>query len=122
MIGYTDLATRCSGSRSSTECSSTPAPSCGYMFCMAPIQTPSSPVRRSPKYVQVRESGPSGSAGVADSGGTSSSQQYEVGSSSHVCVTTRVVHDRPSARLVSSHVRVSALDAVVTWDDLDEPP
>src|SRR4029079_4383063 len=61
MIGYTDRATRCSGSRSRTECSSTPAPSSGYMFCSAPIHTPIIPVRRSPKYFQVRESGPSGS-------------------------------------------------------------
>ena len=60
MIGYTDRATRCSGSRSRIECSSTPAPSSGYMFCRAPIQTPIMPVRRSPKYFHVSESGPSG--------------------------------------------------------------
>jgi hypothetical protein len=35
------------------------------MFCNAPIQTPIIPVRRSPKYFQVRESGPSGSPGTA---------------------------------------------------------
>jgi hypothetical protein len=32
------------------------------MFCSDPIHTPSIPVRRSPKYFQVRESGPSGVA------------------------------------------------------------
>jgi hypothetical protein len=32
------------------------------MFWIAPIQTPSMPVRRSPKYFHVNESGPSGSA------------------------------------------------------------
>ncbi len=32
------------------------------MFWIAPIHTPSMPVRRSPKYFQVNESGPSGSA------------------------------------------------------------
>src|SRR6185312_10927716 len=62
MIGYTDRATRCRGSRSRMEWSSTPAPSSGYMFWIAPIQTPSMPVRRSPKYFHVNESGPSGSA------------------------------------------------------------
>ena len=62
MIGYTDRATRCSGSRSRIECSSTPAPNSGYMFWIAPIQTPIIPVRRSPKYFQVSESGPSGAA------------------------------------------------------------
>src|SRR5579875_584895 len=65
MIGYTERATRCSGSRSRIECSSTPAPSSGYMFWIAPIQTPIIPVRRSPKYFQVSDSGPSGWA-VAD--------------------------------------------------------
>src|SRR5258707_15381809 len=65
MIGYTDRATRCSGSRSRIECSSTPAPSSGYMFWIAPIQMPIIPVRRSPKYFQVSESGPSGSADVS---------------------------------------------------------
>src|ERR1700712_4867233 len=65
MIGYTERATRCSGSRSRIEWSSTPAPRWGYMFWMAPIQTPSMPVRRSPKYFQVSESGPSGSCGEA---------------------------------------------------------
>ena len=60
MIGYTDRATLCSGSRSSTEWSSTPAPSWGYMFWIAPIHTPSMPVRTSPKYLHVSESGPSG--------------------------------------------------------------
>jgi hypothetical protein len=34
------------------------------MFWMAPIQTPIIPVRRSPKYFQVSELGPSGSADV----------------------------------------------------------
>jgi hypothetical protein len=34
------------------------------MFCSDPIHTPSIPVRRSPKYFQVSESGPSG-VGVA---------------------------------------------------------
>src|SRR5260370_31989815 len=66
MIGYTERATRCSGSRSRIECSSTPAPSSGYMFWIAPIQMPIIPVRRSPKYFQVSESGPSGSADVPD--------------------------------------------------------
>ena len=32
------------------------------MFWIAPIHTPSIPVRRSPKYFQVKESGPRGSA------------------------------------------------------------
>src|SRR4029077_11582588 len=45
------------------EWSSTPAPSSGYMFWIAPIHTPNMPVRRSPKYFHVSESGPSGSAG-----------------------------------------------------------
>src|ERR1700758_2028167 len=58
MIGYTERATRCSGSRSRIECSSTPAPSSGYMFCRAPIHTPIIAVRRSPKYFQVSDSGP----------------------------------------------------------------
>ncbi len=62
MIGYTERATRCSGSRSRIECSSTPAPNSGYMFWIAPIHTPIIPVRRSPKYFQVSESGPSGVA------------------------------------------------------------
>src|SRR6185312_3328053 len=62
MIGYTDRATRCSGSRNRIECSSTPAPSSGYMFWIAPIQTPIMPVRRSPKYFHVSESGPRGDA------------------------------------------------------------
>src|SRR6516225_607891 len=66
MIGYTDRATRCNGSRSRIECSSTPAPSSGYMFWIAPIHTPNIPVRRSPKYFQVSESAPSGSADVLD--------------------------------------------------------
>src|SRR5690349_21955881 len=65
MIGYTERATRCSGSRSRIEWSSTPAPSSGYMFWIAPIQTPSMPVRRSPKYFHVSESGPRGSASVS---------------------------------------------------------
>jgi hypothetical protein len=30
------------------------------MFCSDPIHTPSIPVRRSPKYFHVSESGPSG--------------------------------------------------------------
>jgi hypothetical protein len=60
MIGYTERATRCNGSRSRMEWSSTPAPSSGYMFWIAPIHTPSIPVRRSPKYFHVSESGPSG--------------------------------------------------------------
>jgi hypothetical protein len=34
------------------------------MFWIAPIQTPSMPVRKSPKYFHVNESGPSGSASV----------------------------------------------------------
>ncbi|CFE41722.1 Uncharacterised protein [Mycobacterium tuberculosis] len=66
MIGYTERATRCKGSRSRIECSSTPAPSSGYIFWIAPIHTPIIPVRRSPKYFQVSESGPSGSADVLD--------------------------------------------------------
>src|SRR6201993_4197233 len=61
MMGYTDRATRCNGSRSRIECSSTPAPSSGYMFCRAPIHTPIIAVRRSPKYFQVSDSGPRGS-------------------------------------------------------------
>src|SRR5581483_6871170 len=65
MIGYTERATRCNGSRSRIECSSTPAPSSGYMFWIAPIHTPIIPVRRSPKYFQVSESGPSGRPDVA---------------------------------------------------------
>jgi hypothetical protein len=32
------------------------------MFWIAPIQTPIIPVRRSPKYFQVNESGPSGAS------------------------------------------------------------
>lgn len=60
MIGYTERATRCSGSRNRIEWSSTPAPSSGYMFWIAPIHTPSMPVRTSPKYFHVSESGPSG--------------------------------------------------------------
>src|ERR1700691_309520 len=66
MIGYTERATRCSGSRNRIECSSTPAPNSGYMFWIAPIQTPIIPVRRSPKYFHVIESGPSelGGSGV----------------------------------------------------------
>ncbi|BBY15702.1 hypothetical protein MLIT_12940 [Mycolicibacterium litorale] len=32
------------------------------MFWIAPIHTPSIPVRKSPKYFHVSESGPSGSA------------------------------------------------------------
>jgi len=35
------------------------------MFCNDPIHTPSIPVRRSPKYFHVSESGPSG-VGSAD--------------------------------------------------------
>ena len=62
MIGYTDRATRCRGSRSRIEWSSTPAPSSGYMFWIAPIHTPSMPVRRSPKYFHVSESGAEGIA------------------------------------------------------------
>jgi hypothetical protein len=34
------------------------------MFWIAPIQTPIIPVRRSPKYFQVSDSGPSGDAEV----------------------------------------------------------
>jgi len=34
------------------------------MFCSAPIHTPIIPVRRSPKYFQVSESGPSGPVAV----------------------------------------------------------
>jgi len=34
------------------------------MFWIAPIHTPIIPVRKSPKYFQVSESGPSGSAEV----------------------------------------------------------
>src|ERR1700733_8666262 len=64
MIGYTERATRCSGSRNRIECSSTPAPNSGYIFWIAPIQTPIIPVRRSPKYFQVNESGPSGLGGA----------------------------------------------------------
>src|ERR1700733_15313160 len=64
MIGYTDRATRCNGSRNKIEGCSTPAPSSGYMFWIAPIQTPIIPVRRSPKYFQVSDSGPSGDAEV----------------------------------------------------------
>src|SRR5512143_3678036 len=60
MIGYTDRATRCNGSRSRIECCSTPAPSSGYMFCSAPIHTPIIPVRKSPKYFQVSDSAPRG--------------------------------------------------------------
>ena len=33
------------------------------MFWIAPIHTPNMPVRRSPKYFHVSESGPSGSIG-----------------------------------------------------------
>ncbi|BBX70335.1 hypothetical protein MPSYJ_37960 [Mycolicibacterium psychrotolerans] len=36
------------------------------MFWIAPIQTPSMPVRTSPKYFQVSESGPSGAAVVSE--------------------------------------------------------
>ena len=50
------------GSRSRIEWSSTPAPSSGYMFWIAPIHTPSMPVRRSPKYFHVSESGAEGPA------------------------------------------------------------
>jgi hypothetical protein len=38
------------------------------MFWIAPIHTPIIPVRRSPKYFQVSESGPSGSVVAAVSG------------------------------------------------------
>src|SRR5690625_7068084 len=73
MIGYTDRDTRCSGSRHRLECCSTPAPRPGYMFSIAPIHMPIIPVRMSPKYFQVSESGPSGSApgrGAARTAGT----------------------------------------------------
>src|SRR5215210_7030114 len=87
MIGYTERATRCNGSRFSIECSSTPAPSSGYIFCSAPIQTPIIPVRRSPKYFQVKESGPSGSAGV-------DRLVVELTfTNSKISLTTHVVHD-----------------------------
>jgi hypothetical protein len=36
------------------------------MFCSAPIQTPIIPVRKSPKYFQVSESGPRGSVSGRD--------------------------------------------------------
>src|SRR5690625_4024407 len=68
MIGYTDRDTRCSGSRHRLECCSTPAPRPGYMFSMAPIHMPITPVRMSPKYFQVSDSEVSGSAAAAGLG------------------------------------------------------
>ncbi|BBZ22858.1 hypothetical protein MHIB_12760 [Mycolicibacter hiberniae] len=46
----------------------TPAPRPGYMFSIAPIQTPMMPVRRSPKYFHVRESEVNGSTAGAGLG------------------------------------------------------
>src|SRR6516164_10188699 len=90
MIGYTDRATRCNGSRSRIECSSTPAPSSGYIFWIAPIQMPIIPVRRSPKYFQVSESGPSGSADVVEMAVISASCAL---TALTITLTTHVVHD-----------------------------
>src|SRR5271165_7033776 len=90
MIGYTERATRCSGSRNRIECSSTPAPNSGYMFWIAPIHTPIIPVRRSPKYFQVSELGPSGSADVVELAVISASMRL---TALTITLTTRVVYD-----------------------------
>ena len=118
MIGYTDRATRCSGSRNRIEWSSTPAPSSGYMFWIAPIHTPSMPVRRSPKYFQVSESGPSGSARrlrsrrlvvfavVVDLAVMVSSLESKPGYAARIMLTTHVVYGfavRRAALLPSSY-------------------
>src|SRR5258705_13962264 len=91
MIGYTERATRCKGSRSRMEWSSTPAPSSGYMLWIAPIHTPSMPVRRSPKYFHVSESGPSGSPVFAVAVGRTAQT---------IMLTTHVVYD---LRRVAAH-------------------
>lgn len=82
------------------------------MFWIAPIHTPNMPVRRSPKYFQVSESGPSGLA--AGTRGTAAVVRFEfvveldvmVSSlgenprrSVTISVTTRVVHDLRARRL-----------------------
>src|ERR1700722_7009667 len=110
MIGYTDRATRCRGSRSRIEWSSTPAPSCGYMFWIAPIQTPIIPVRRSPKYFQVRESGPSGSADVVATAVITTSHFLTCLT---ITLTTRVVYDLAPAR------RRCYRDSTAVWQPRD---
>src|ERR1700739_2709244 len=112
MIGYTDRATRCKGSRSRIECSSTPAPSSGYMFWIAPIQMPIIPVRRSPKYFQVSESGPSGSADVIEMAVISASCATLRLSALTITLTTHVVYDFGEWRervLWSLHIGVATL-------------
>src|ERR1700757_4614770 len=93
MMGYTDRVTRCRGSRSRIECSSTPAPSSGYMFWIAPIQMPIIPVRRSPKYFQVSESGPSGSADLVEVAVISASCAQLRLLALTITLTTHVVYD-----------------------------
>ena len=60
------------------------------MFWIAPIQMPIIPVRKSPKYFQVSESGPSGSAAGVDAG---SHHGLLLLTALTITLTTRVVYD-----------------------------
>src|SRR5665213_495216 len=60
MIGYSDRKSRGNRSLKNSECSSTPAPSWGCMFCIDPPHKATSSMRQSPKYFHVKESGPRG--------------------------------------------------------------
>src|SRR5262245_17135844 len=94
------------------------------MFCIAPIHTPSIPVRRSPKYFHVSESGPSGPPVVAAVIGValavigSSLKSKTHGYNSTIMMTTHVVYDLPQRGGTTVIRRLSARHAIVTsWFD-----